>query len=68
MTTGNTMGKISLLQGTLLSKITARHGADIARDYMEGNREGQQRLLRYCDTNRVPVQREAAYTYAQSAG
>ena len=34
VTTGNTAGKISLLQDTLLSKITARHGADIARDYM----------------------------------
>jgi glycine/D-amino acid oxidase-like deaminating enzyme len=68
VTTGNTTGKISLRQGTLSSKITARHGADIARDYMRGNREGQQWLLGYCDTNRFPVQREAAYTYAQSAG
>jgi glycine/D-amino acid oxidase-like deaminating enzyme/nitrite reductase/ring-hydroxylating ferredoxin subunit len=68
VTTGNTTGKISLLQGTILSKIVARHGADIARDYVRGNREGQDWLLRHCEFNGVPVQREDAYTYAQSAG
>lgn len=67
VTTGNTTGKISLLQGTTLSKIVARHGADIARDYVKGNREGQDWLLRYCETNNIPVQREDAYTYAQAA-
>jgi glycine/D-amino acid oxidase-like deaminating enzyme len=67
VTTGNTTGKISLLQGTSLTKIVARHGADIARDYVRGSREGQEWLLRYCEDNNVPVQREADYTYAQSA-
>lgn len=67
VTTGNTTGKISLLQGTTLSQIVARHGADIARDYVQGNREGQDWLLRYCATNNISVQREDAYTYAQSA-
>lgn len=68
VTTGNTTGKISLLQGTMMSQIIARHGADLARDYVRGNREGQDWLLRYCEANDVPVQREDAYTYAQSAG
>ncbi|BBY07915.1 FAD-dependent oxidoreductase [Mycobacterium noviomagense] len=67
VTTGNTTGKISLLQGTSLTKIVARHGADIARDYVRGSREGQGWLLRYCEDNDVAVQREADYTYAQSA-
>src|SRR5579875_1118166 len=67
VTTGNTTGKISLLQSTMLSKVMARHGADLARDYVKGNREGQDWLLRYCETNDIPVQREADYTYAQSA-
>ena len=67
VTTGNTTGKISLLQGTNLSKIVARHGRDIARDYVRGNRQGQEWLLRYCETNEIAVQREDAYTYAQSA-
>jgi glycine/D-amino acid oxidase-like deaminating enzyme len=68
VTTGNTTGKISLLQGTMLSKIVTRHGADIARDYVRGNREGQDWLLRHCKSNGVAVQREDAYTYAQCAG
>jgi glycine/D-amino acid oxidase-like deaminating enzyme len=67
VTTGNTTGKISLLQGTTLSKIVARHGADIARDYVMGNREAQDWLLRYCENNDIGLQREDAYTYAQSA-
>ncbi len=67
VTTGNTTGKISLLQGTSLTKIVARHGADIARDYVKGSREGQDWLLRYCEHNNIAVQREADYTYAQSA-
>lgn len=67
VTTGNTTGKISLLQSTMLSKVVARHGADIARDYVRGNREGQEWLLRYCEANNIAVQREADYTYAQSA-
>jgi glycine/D-amino acid oxidase-like deaminating enzyme len=67
VTTGNTTGKISLLQGTTLSKILGRHGADLARDYVKGNREGQDWLLHYCEANDIPLQREHAYTYAQSA-
>jgi glycine/D-amino acid oxidase-like deaminating enzyme len=67
VTTGNTTGKISLLQGTNLSKIVARHGRDLARDYVCGNREGQEWLLRYCEANEIAVQHEDAYTYAQSA-
>lgn len=67
VTTGNTTGKLSLLQGTVMSRIVARHGAAIARDYVRGNREGQDWLLRYCEKANIPVQREDAYTYAQSA-
>ncbi len=67
VTTGNTTGKISLLQGTSLTKIVARHGPDLARDYVKGSREGQDWLLRYCEHHDIPVQREADYTYAQSA-
>ncbi len=65
-TTGNTTGKISLLQGTKLSKIVDRHGPDVARAYVQGNREGQEWLLSHCEEQHVPVQREDAYTYAQS--
>lgn len=64
--TGNTTAKISLLQGSHLSKILPRHGRSTARAYVEGNREGQQWVLDHCETHGVAVQREAAYTYAQS--
>ncbi|GFG52983.1 FAD-dependent oxidoreductase [Mycolicibacterium agri] len=64
--TGNTTAKISLLQGTKLSKIVAKHGAKRATQYLEGNREGQQWLISHCEARGISVQREDAYTYAQS--
>ncbi|MGZ6779682.1 MAG: NAD(P)/FAD-dependent oxidoreductase, partial [Mycobacterium sp.] len=64
--TGNTTAKISLLQGTKLSKIIAKHGPNRARQYVEGNREGQDWLIGYCEAHGISVQREDAYTYAQS--
>ena len=65
--TGNTTAKISLLQGSHLSKILPRHGKDLARAYVDGNREGQDWVLGHCESHDIPVQREDAYTYAQSA-
>jgi glycine/D-amino acid oxidase-like deaminating enzyme len=65
-TTGNTTAKITLLQRTKLSKIVGKHGANIGRDYVQGNREGQDWLLRHCEAHGISVQREDAYTYAQS--
>ncbi len=64
--TGNTTGKISLLQGTRLSAIAARQGKRLAGAYLDGNRAGQDLLLSYCATTGVAVQREDAYSYAQS--
>lgn len=64
--TGNTTAKISLLQGSKLSKIVSKHGPKTARQYVEGNREGQDWLIGHCESHGISVQREAAYTYAQS--
>ncbi|TFV55442.1 FAD-dependent oxidoreductase [Mycobacterium sp. PS03-16] len=64
--TGNTTAKISLLQGTKLSKIVGKHGPAIAKRYVEGNLEGQQWLIGHCAAHGISVQREAAYTYAQT--
>ncbi|RYI99514.1 MAG: FAD-binding oxidoreductase, partial [Actinomycetales bacterium] len=64
VTTGNTTGKVSLLQGTTLSSIRRHHGPEVVRSYVEANREGQQWLLRYCDDHGVAVQHESAFTYA----
>lgn len=64
--TGNTTAKISLLQGTHLSKILSKHGKGLARAYVDGNREGQDWVINHCAATGVSVQREDAYTYAQS--
>src|SRR5688500_16744842 len=54
-TTGNTTGKVSLLQGTKLSRISAKHGTDLLRAYVAGNTEGRDWLLRYCDSHGLSV-------------
>ncbi|ORA16806.1 FAD-dependent oxidoreductase [Mycobacterium asiaticum] len=64
---GNTTAKLSLLQSTHLSKIITRHGKGTAQAYVQGNREGMDWVLRHCDEHGIDVQREDAYTYAQSA-
>lgn len=64
--TGNTTAKVSLLQGSKLSKIVGKHGPARARQYVEGNREGQEWLIQHCEAHGIAVQREDAYTYAQS--
>lgn len=65
--TGNTTGKVSLLQGTKLSRISRKHGTDLLRAYVTGNTEGRDWLLRYCDSHGLSVQFEDAFSYAQNA-
>lgn len=65
--TGNTTAKISLLQGTQLSKALPRHGKELTHAYVEGNREGQDWIVEHCRSRGIAAQREDAYTYAQSA-
>ncbi|MBT2264351.1 FAD-dependent oxidoreductase [Rhodococcus erythropolis] len=67
VTTGNTTGKISLLQGTRLSSIAEKHSPAAVRAYVEANRRGQQWLLDYCAGNSVAIQRETAFSYANGA-
>ncbi|MGF3056983.1 FAD-dependent oxidoreductase [Microbacterium sp. YY-01] len=64
VTTGHTTAKLSLLQGRVLSSILARGSAHVLKAYVEGNREGQEWMLRYLDDHTVPVQRRDAYSYA----
>ncbi|HWI42465.1 MAG TPA: FAD-dependent oxidoreductase [Nocardioides sp.] len=63
-TTGHTTGKVSLLQGTKLSRVLSSNPPSVARDYVEANREGQAWLRRYCEEHGVPVEERAATTYA----
>jgi glycine/D-amino acid oxidase-like deaminating enzyme len=64
--TGNTTGKISLLQGTKMSRIAGKHGQDVLRAYTAGNTEGRDWLLQHCENHGLSVQREDAFSYAQS--
>jgi glycine/D-amino acid oxidase-like deaminating enzyme len=64
--TGNTTAKLSVLQGSHLSRVVSKHGNDVARAYLDGNREGLSWVLEHCASHGVAVQREDAYTYAQS--
>ena len=63
-TTGRSTAKVSLLQGTRLSRISAKHPESVVHDYVEGNREGQAWVERFCAEHGVDVQHRAAYTYA----
>ncbi len=63
-TTGHSTAKVSLLQGTRLSAIARQHGPELVRQYVAGNRAGQEWLLAECARHDVAVQRRAAITYA----
>lgn len=64
VTTGRTTGKVSLMQGTRLSRIRRHQSEQVAAAYVEANREGMEWLLRFCDDHGVDVQRRLAVTYA----
>jgi glycine/D-amino acid oxidase-like deaminating enzyme/nitrite reductase/ring-hydroxylating ferredoxin subunit len=68
VTTGNTTGKVSLLQGTRLSTLLGHQSRRVVSAYVDANREGQQWLLRFCATHDVPVQTRDAVTYAADGG
>ena len=66
VTTGHTTGKVSLLQGTMVSRIVRSHTEQVAGAYLDGNREGLEWLVRYAQEHRFEVQRRDAYTYASA--
>lgn len=68
-TTARSTAKVSLLQGTQLSKVSARHSQDVVQKYVVANSEGQAWLKRFCDDHGVATQRRPAYTFGlTSAG
>ena len=64
VTTGNTTGKISLLQGSQLSRIRDGVSRDLAEAYVAANRAGQDWLMRHIRDNAVPFDERTAVTYA----
>ncbi|GAB2882083.1 FAD-dependent oxidoreductase [Nocardioides pacificus] len=66
-TTGGSTAKLSLLQGTTLSRIKRRHPERTVEQYVLGNLEAQAWVEQYCGQHGVDVQHRAAYTYANGA-
>lgn len=64
LTTGASTGKVSLLQGTKLSRMRRIQSDAVVRAYLDSNREGQAWLLRFCDDHAVGYQVRDAVTYA----
>ncbi|RHW25315.1 FAD-dependent oxidoreductase [Nocardioides immobilis] len=63
-TTGHTTAKVSLLQGTRLSRAVRTNPPSVLRDYVAANQEGQAWLRRFCEAHDVAYQDRPAYTYA----
>ena len=66
LATGGNTGKLSLLQGTVLSTLRRHHPASLVRAYVDANRDGAEWLTSFADEAGVPYTRRTAYTYAQS--
>jgi len=64
VTTGRSTGKVSLLQGGVLSGIRRSHSDNVLRAYVEGNREAQTWLLGFLSQHDIPVEHRDAFTYA----
>lgn len=65
-TTGGSTAKLSLLQGTTLSRIARRHKAETVAQYVAANNEAFSWVDRYADEHGVARQERSAYTYATS--
>jgi glycine/D-amino acid oxidase-like deaminating enzyme len=66
-TSGHSTAKLSLLQGTRLSRILRHGDVAVARQYVEGSREGQAWLRRFMEDHAVLHQVRPAYTHAVTA-
>lgn len=66
LTTGHSTAKVSLLQGTKFARMLDHQSLKVVRAYVDGNLEGQQWLLRFCDDHGVAYQHRDAVTYAST--
>ncbi|WP_109210992.1 MULTISPECIES: FAD-dependent oxidoreductase [Microbacterium] len=66
LASGSNTGKLSLLQGSVLSTLRRHHPARLARAYVEANRDGAQWLTGIADELGVPYSRRTAYSYART--
>ncbi|WP_426999072.1 FAD-dependent oxidoreductase [Pseudarthrobacter sp. N5] len=66
VSTGNTTGKLSLLQGGMLSALRSQYSLKMVKAYVDANRAGQAWLLDHLQTHGVPFQYRTASTFATS--
>ncbi|WP_251453417.1 FAD-dependent oxidoreductase [Microbacterium sp. Marseille-Q6648] len=66
LASGANTGKLSLLQGSVLSTLRRHHPASLARAYVEANRDGAQWLRDFAAEAGVPLSSRTAFSYAQS--
>jgi glycine/D-amino acid oxidase-like deaminating enzyme/nitrite reductase/ring-hydroxylating ferredoxin subunit len=63
-TTGGSTAKVSVLQGTQLSRLRRLQSDRAAQQYVDANLEALGWIDRYCDHHEVALQKRAAYTFA----
>jgi glycine/D-amino acid oxidase-like deaminating enzyme/nitrite reductase/ring-hydroxylating ferredoxin subunit len=63
-TTGSSTAKVSLVQGTKMTRIRSRHAERVARAYLEANHEGQAWLREFCEEHHVAFATRPSGTYA----
>ncbi len=64
VSTGNTTGKLSLLQGGVLSALRGQYSLKVVKAYVEANKSGQAWLTQYLEQQGVPFQHRTAVTFA----
>lgn len=67
LASGSNTGKVSLLQGSVLSSLRRHHPASLVRAYVDANRDGAEWLRAFADEAGVPYTTRVAYSYAQEA-
>ncbi|GAA5094773.1 FAD-dependent oxidoreductase [Microbacterium yannicii] len=66
LASGANTGKLSLLQGSVLSTLRRHHPARLVQAYVEANVDGARWLTDLADELGVPYSRRTAYSYAQT--
>jgi len=66
LASGANTGKVSLLQGRVLSTLRRHHPAALVRAYVDANRDGARWLTEFAVGAGVPLSHRIAYSYAQS--
>ncbi|WP_343075843.1 FAD-dependent oxidoreductase [Microbacterium horticulturae] len=67
LASGGNTGKLSLLQGSVLSTLRRHHPAALVRAYVDANRDGMRWLTEFIDEAGVSYTRRTAYSYAQTS-